>query len=158
MTGEINACSDAQAHLHLHRLRQETLARVVAPASSRDETRALLRAEGLAACAAAIALYAVLGGSWWLFALLFFAPDLAMLGYAGGARLGAFLYNAAHSTLGPAALGLAGLAVDPQLIAFAAIWAAHVGFDRALGYGLKRATGFRDTHLGRIGRDPAPAR
>ena len=32
------------------------------------------------------------------------------------------------------------------------IWIAHVGFDRALGYGLKYASGFGDTHLGRIGR------
>jgi hypothetical protein len=29
---------------------------------------------------------------------------------------------------------------------------AHVGMDRALGYGLKLPTDFRDTHLGRIGR------
>lgn len=156
MTGEINACSDAQAHLHLHRLRQEALASVVAPAAPRDETRTLLRAEGLAAFAAAVALYAALGGSWWTFALLFLAPDLAMLSYAGGPRLGAFVYNAAHSYLGPAALGLVSVAAAPELVALAAIWAAHIGFDRALGYGLKRASGFRDTHLGRIGRNPAP--
>ena len=37
--------------------------------------------------------------------------------------------------------------------AVAAILIAHVGFDRALGYGLKLPTSFRDTHLGRIGRD-----
>lgn len=34
----------------------------------------------------------------------------------------------------------------------ASVVAAHVGFDRALGYGLKLPTGFKDTHLGRIGR------
>ena len=32
------------------------------------------------------------------------------------------------------------------------IWCAHIGFDRALGYGLKSAAGFEFTHLGRIGR------
>lgn len=39
-----------------------------------------------------------------------------------------------------------------MLMAGALIWIAHVGMDRALGYGLKRDTGFRDTHLGRIGK------
>ena len=34
----------------------------------------------------------------------------------------------------------------------ALIWAAHIGFDRMLGYGLKYPTGFGDTHLGAIGR------
>ena len=38
------------------------------------------------------------------------------------------------------------------LQALALIWIAHIGLDRALGYGLKYATGFGDTHLGRIGR------
>ncbi|MGD9659519.1 MAG: DUF4260 family protein, partial [Methylocystis sp.] len=28
---------------------------------------------------------------------------------------------------------------------------ALIGFDRALGYGLKSGTAFRDTHLGRVG-------
>lgn len=30
---------------------------------------------------------------------------------------------------------------------------AHIGMDRLLGYGLKYPTGFRHTHLGRIGRE-----
>jgi hypothetical protein len=32
------------------------------------------------------------------------------------------------------------------------IWLAHIGFDRALGYGLKYVAGFASTHLGRIGK------
>ena len=36
----------------------------------------------------------------------------------------------------------------PILHALALIWAAHIGFDRALGYGLKYAAGFGVTHLG----------
>jgi hypothetical protein len=30
------------------------------------------------------------------------------------------------------------------------IWIAHIGLDRAIGYGLKYPTGFRDTHLGKV--------
>ena len=32
----------------------------------------------------------------------------------------------------------------------ALIWAAHIGVDRVLGYGLKYPTAFRDTHLGPV--------
>ena len=49
-----------------------------------------------------------------------------------------------------AGLGLASSTHDLCLIA--CIWAAHVGFDRLLGYGLKYGTSFGDTHLGRRGR------
>lgn len=124
-------------------------------AEPRDATRLILRAEGVGALAAALALYATLGGSWWTFALLFLAPDLAMIFYAAGPRVGAIAYNLAHSYLGPVIVGLVGVAIAPALITVAAIWVAHIGFDRALGYGLKRAGGFRDTHLGRIGRPSA---
>jgi len=58
-----------------------------------------------------------------------------------------------HSKLGPALL--AGLALwygSPWLLQATLIWFAHIGFDRALGYGLKYASAFSDTHLGRIGR------
>lgn len=96
--------------------------------------------------------------AWWLFALLFFVPDVSLVAYAGGSRLGAIVYNAAHTTIGPILLLIGGLCLESSLtLGIAAIWAAHVGFDRALGYGVKYATGFGDTHLGRIGRNTADA-
>src|SRR5690348_5076460 len=67
---------------------------------------ALLRSEGLAVLAGAIACYAALHGSWAEFALLFLMPDLWMLGYAAGRRVGAATYNATHTYLGPCAAGL----------------------------------------------------
>ena len=108
--------------------------------------RTLLRLESLAAFVAAIALYRHAGGTWPMFAALFLVPDLSMLAYLANPRAGALAYNAAHSYVGPALLALAGQ------LPLAALWAAHVGFDRALGYGLKHATAFTDTHLGRVGR------
>ncbi len=114
--------------------------------------RLLLRLEGLALLVGATGLYAWLGASWSLYAVLFLAPDMSMLGYLVGPRAGAALYNAAHTTLVPLALmGLAAALGSIGLAAVAAVWAAHVGFDRLLGYGLKHATAFRDTHLGRLG-------
>ena len=116
--------------------------------------RGLLRLEGMALLGAALALYWRSGGDWKLFAILFLAPDLSFLGYLGGARFGAAAYNAAHSTLGPLALSAFALALhQPLALGVALIWFAHVGFDRALGYGLKYARGFGFTHLGRIGRN-----
>ena len=116
-------------------------------------TRAVLRLEGAAAFAASAALYAHAGFAWPLFAVLFLAPDLAMLGYLTGARNGAGAYNIAHTNALALPLALFGLfAGQSAVLAVALIWIAHIGFDRALGYGLKYPTGFGDTHLGRIGR------
>jgi hypothetical protein len=116
--------------------------------------RTLLRLEGLALFAGMTLLYAIWGGSWWVYALLFLAPDVSFLGYLAGPRAGAFIYNAAHSYMAPVALMTSGFGLDsPLTLSIAMIWLAHIGFDRALGYGLKYAAGFGFTHLGRIGRD-----
>ena len=114
--------------------------------------RALLRLEGLAAFAAAIALYAHAGFSWLVFALLVLAPDLSMLAHLAGPQIGAAGYNLAHTYTLALALTLAGfIGGVPAAAAGALIWIAHIGFDRALGYGLKYPTGFGDTHLARRG-------
>jgi hypothetical protein len=108
----------------------------------------LLRLEGLAIGLAAVAAYAVSGAGWLPFALLILAPDLAIAGYAFGPRTGAIAYNAAHTYIGPVALGVAGwLAGWPMTVPLAAIWIAHIGLDRAIGYGLKHRSGFKTTHL-----------
>jgi Domain of unknown function (DUF4260) len=114
---------------------------------------AILRLEGAAAFAVSAALYAHAGFSWPLFAVLFLAPDLAMLFYLMGARIGAGAYNVAHTYALALPLALSGfLAGRPAMLAVGLIWIAHIGLDRALGYGLKYPTGFGDTHLGPIGR------
>jgi Domain of unknown function (DUF4260) len=115
--------------------------------------RTLLRLEGLTLFAGMILLYAVWGGSWWVFTILFFAPDLSFLAYLAGPRFAAIVYNAVHSTIAPMALMAAGFGMAaPVVFSIAAIWLAHIGLDRALGYGLKYTSGFGFTHLGRIGR------
>jgi hypothetical protein len=115
--------------------------------------RIVLRLEGAALLAVATLLYAKVGESWWLFAILFLAPDLGLLGYLGGARIGAIIYNAAHTLVGPLLLAAAGLLLPAYiLVQLALIWIAHIGFDRLVGYGLKYADGFVFTHLGRVGR------
>jgi Domain of unknown function (DUF4260) len=119
-----------------------------------DLPTVFLRVEGVVILGLAVFLYWQGGFGWVLFALVVLAPDVSMLGYAAGPKVGAVAYNAAHTYVGPAVLAVGGiLAEAPEPVAVALIWFAHIGTDRMLGYGLKRTTGFRDTHLGRIGRD-----
>jgi hypothetical protein len=111
----------------------------------------LLRLEGLVLAVAAVALYADGDHSWLLFALLILAPDLSMVGYLAGPRVGALTYDLAHTSAWPVALGTAGVLADSgAAVAVALIWLAHIGVDRALGYGLKYGTAFTDTHLQRV--------
>lgn len=112
---------------------------------------AMLRGEGATMLAGSVLLYWTGGGSWWLFALLLLAPDLSMLGYLAGPRVGAVAYNVFHSYPLPAALGIFGmLAGAPFAVSVALVWFAHIGMDRLMGYGLKYPTGFKDTHLQRV--------
>ena len=113
--------------------------------------RVLVRPEGLALAAAAIILYARTGGGWGVFALLILAPDLAILSYLGGARLGSVVYNLLHTYVLPLALAFYGYFSGQPLVQHVAlIWLAHIAIDRTLGFGLKYGSGFRDSHLGRL--------
>jgi hypothetical protein len=83
-------------------------------------------------------------------------PDLSFAAYLAGPRFGAIVYNTTHSYMAPMALMTTGFGTNsPLTLSIAMIWLAHIGFDRALGYGLKYSAGFGFTHLGRIGKDAA---
>jgi Domain of unknown function (DUF4260) len=119
--------------------------------TSSTQTIILERLEGLALLAASVITFAITAPNWILFAVLLLSPDLAMLGYLRGSRIGAIAYNLAHLKILPLALGSIGLLTSNTLeIQLALIWFAHIGMDRALGYGLKLETGFSDTTLGKI--------
>ena len=113
--------------------------------------RVLLRAEGVAVAAAAIALYFHAGYPWWLLLALALAPDLSMIGFLAGPTIGAAAYNAAHTYSLPIGLAAVGLIADAQTaVEVGLIWLIHIGVDRAIGYGLKYPTNFKDTHLQRV--------
>jgi hypothetical protein len=112
---------------------------------------ALLRTEGVALLALSVLLYWINGGSWLLFGVLLLAPDLSMLGYIAGPRVGAAIYNAFHTYAVPAVVGALGMIfASPLMVAVALIWFAHIGMDRTVGYGLKYPSSFKDTHLERV--------
>ena len=113
----------------------------------------ILRAEQAVILVTGLALWLANGGPALLLIPALLAPDLSMVGYLGGPRLGSITYNAAHNlVLAGALLALGWWLHVGWLLLAGAILTAHVGMDRALGYGLKLPSDFRDTHLGRIGR------
>jgi hypothetical protein len=114
----------------------------------------MLRLEGLAVLIAAIIFYAQTNpSSWKIFFLLFFSPDVGLLGYLWGSEIGAISYNIMHTYLTPLLfLAICWFFSFSQWNSIIVIWIAHIGFDRMLGYGLKYMNGFGYTHLGIIKR------
>jgi hypothetical protein len=112
-----------------------------------------LRLEAAVLLAGCLVAFSTTHRPWWLVAVAILLPDLVMVGYLGGTRLGAVFYNAAHSAPVPAVLiGLGWWQHEPLVLAIGLIWLAHIGMDRLMGYGLKYGDHFGHTHLGRIGK------
>jgi hypothetical protein len=100
-----------------------------------------------------IYLFNQLDYAWWWFLVLILAPDLSMIGYVFGNKLGAFLYNLFHHKAIAVLIYLVGIYSSNNLIQLAGIILfAHSSMDRMMGYGLKYETGFKFTHLGEIGK------
>lgn len=111
----------------------------------------LLRVESLVLLIGGILLFARAGGAWWVFPLFLFVPDLSAIPYMINLRVGAISYNLVHTYAIPLVLVSAALSSENAvLVQIAAIWLAHIGMDRAIGYGLKYASGFKDTHMQRV--------
>jgi hypothetical protein len=90
------------------------------------------------------------GGATW-FALAFvILPDVALVyGAATGLERGRLhpravrLYNAVHSFWLPLALMAVGLLLPPVVFVAAVVWAAHIAWDRGLGFGLRTREGYQ---------------
>jgi hypothetical protein len=135
---------EAITHVKQDKMGEPAVARLLRPAP-------LLRTEGISLLALSVLLYWMNGGSWLLFGVLLLAPDLSMLGYLAGPKVGAAIYNAFHTYAMPAVVGALGIIfASPFAIAVALIWFAHIGVDRTVGYGLKYPSSFKDTHLQRL--------
>jgi hypothetical protein len=116
-----------------------------------DMVKKILHVEGLAFFTTAVIAYYVLNGNWILFILLLFVPDFFMVGYLKNKKLGSMLYNFGHTYMLGLLIVSGGLLLGQNTIIYiGVIFFAHVGLDRFLGYGLKYASGFKDTHLQRV--------
>jgi hypothetical protein len=115
----------------------------------------LLRLEGLAILIFALMAYEFMGFPWGFFILIFLLPDVVLVAYLHSPKVGALAYNLSHCYVLPLMLFAYGFCVSASLAdKLSIIWLAHIGFDRALGFGLKYARGFRYTHLGKLGSRP----
>lgn len=116
--------------------------------------KTLLRLEELAFFLFSIYLFSLLPFPWWYFPVLFFVPDLGMLGYLAGPRVGAVIYNFVHHRGLALLYYILGINLSLPVLALAGvILFAHSSLDRVFGYGLKLPDAFTNTHLGRIGRE-----
>ena len=113
---------------------------------------ALLKIEEAAKFLAAWWLSWYLGFPWWMFAAWLLAPDIGLIGYLLGPRVGAVTYNLLHHQLLAVVVGLAGVWYHIPECQFAGLLLyGHSAMDRAVGYGLKYPDNFKHTHLGWIG-------
>jgi len=115
--------------------------------------KAILRWEESGMLILGIFMFSTLDMNWWVFLILFFVPDLSMVGYIWGTKFGAWMYNAVHHRGIAVMIYLAGIFIKNEMLQFSGILLfSHSSFDRILGYGLKYERGFRFTHLGVIGK------
>jgi hypothetical protein len=112
----------------------------------------IIKLEEAAFFALSILAFAQLDLAWWWYLLLLFTPELSMLGYMAGPRLGALLYNLVHHRALAVLVYVSGVYLSyPSLMLAGIILFGHSSLDRAFGYGLKYADSFQNTHLGKIG-------
>jgi hypothetical protein len=113
----------------------------------------ILRLEQIAIFGFALFLFSQTTLAWWWFPLLILVPDLSMVGYLGGPRSGAILYNIFHhQALAILVIVLGHYFKHEWLYVAGVILLAHAAMDRIFGYGLKYPDSFSNTHLGWIGK------
>lgn len=125
----------------------------------------LLRLEELAQLLVCVGLLIEHDAPWWLYLLLVLGPDIGMLGYLVGPRVGAISYNVLHHkgialvVVGFAAwlstlhyLSLPALLDHTSWLIAGMVLYGHASMDRIFGYGLKFGDDFHHTHLGWIGK------
>jgi len=91
--------------------------------------------------------------AWWWYLLLALAPDISMLGYLAGNKIGAILYNLFHHKGIAVVVMVTGMILPSESVLMTGIILfGHSSMDRFFGYGLKTEEGFKHTHLGMIGK------
>jgi hypothetical protein len=98
-----------------------------------------------------------LNAEWWYYLLLLLGPDISMIGYFAGNKVGALLYNIFHHKAIAVAAFIIGMYWQQEiLVLISIVLFGHSSMDRFFGYGLKLNEGFKFTHLGKIGNAEAP--
>ena len=109
--------------------------------------------EGAAVLGAVVYIYFFrVDGNWIMFVGLILVPDVGLIAYASrNNRIGSILYDAFHTYVLSVALLVSGVATGSEIVVqIGLISAAHIGMDRAIGYGLKYAAKPKPTHLQKV--------
>lgn len=87
--------------------------------------------------------------TWWVYPILYLAPDISMVGYWAGNKAGAWLYNVGHSKTLAIIIAIVGMLLSNDIVLISGvILFGHSSMDRMFGFGLKLDKGFKHTHLG----------
>jgi len=110
-----------------------------------------LKLEELALFLLGVFIFSQLPFAWWWFLVLILAPDIGMIGYAFGNKIGAFTYNLFHHRGIAVLLILLGIHLHSDITQLiGTILFSHAAMDRIFDYGLKYDKGFKFTHLGEL--------
>ena len=111
--------------------------------------KTLLNLEYVGGFLLALILFSQLPFAWWLYPVVFFAPDISAAGYLAGPKVGAATYNMAHHlALAVCVYGIGTAGSLPWFQLAGTVLLGHIFFDRFLGFGLKYPDSFKHTHLG----------
>jgi hypothetical protein len=128
--------------------------------SNNTAMKTILKLEELAMALGCLYFLYIFGFQWWWYLLFLLGPDISFLGYLGGNKIGAIVYNIFHHkaiALAFVAIGLfmgdiADVSIAMVLLGIGLVMFGHSSMDRFFGYGLKTFEGFKYTHLGQIGK------
>ncbi len=92
-----------------------------------------------------------MGVSIWVWLILFFSPDIGMVGYLINTKVGALTYNLFHHKgIAICVIAAGHYLHSDNMISIGILLFAHSSFDRIMGYGLKYSDSFKNTHLGTL--------
>jgi hypothetical protein len=114
----------------------------------------VLKLEEFAMFTGCIVLLYLSDAEWWWYLLLMIGPDISMLGYLAGNKIGAWSYNLFHHKAIAVIIFILGVWIlnINWIMLIGIVLFGHSSMDRFFGYGLKYENGFKFTHLGEIGK------
>lgn len=109
----------------------------------------ILKVEEIALFGLSIYLFHQTDFTWWWYPTLILIPDISMIGYLAGSKIGAYSYNLFHHKAFAIMVLTIGWFSGNEWIALSGIILfGHSSLDRVFGYGLKYIDSFQHTHLG----------
>ncbi|TYP99433.1 uncharacterized protein DUF4260 [Tenacibaculum adriaticum] len=114
-----------------------------------------LKIEELAQFIFGILLFSQTEYAWWIFPAFILLPDIGMVGYLFNTKIGAITYNLFHNKAIALTILVTGMFIlkNEFYTLIGVILFSHSAMDRFFGYGLKYPDSFKNTHLGKIGKD-----